>query len=105
MPELEKTWLNDSTLRAMTYKSGSFTFSLAIDMTQLQAIFDRVNDAQIRFNKMPMLPEIVDAMQERTLASSIYSTNTIEGGKLLLKKRHKFLNVHLNKFKIAKKSV
>lgn len=80
MPELEKTWLNDTTLRVMTYKSGSFTFSLAIDMTQLQAMFDRVNDAQIRFNKMPMLPEIVDAMQERTLASSIYSTNTIEGG-------------------------
>lgn len=81
MPELEKTWLNDTTLRVMTYKSGSFTFSLAIDMTQLQAMFDRVNDAQIRFNKMPMLPEIVDAMQERTLASSIYSTNIIEGGR------------------------
>ncbi|HEY4713388.1 MAG TPA: Fic family protein, partial [Aquirhabdus sp.] len=80
MPELSKTWLDDTTLRVMTYKSGSFTFSLSLDPARLQAMIDRVNDAQKRFNKMPMLPQIIDQMQEKVLASSVYSTNTIEGG-------------------------
>ncbi|ENW97763.1 Fic family protein [Acinetobacter sp. NIPH 298] len=80
MPELSKTWLDDHTLRIMTYKSGSFTFSLNLDLEKLQAIIDRINDAQRRFNKMPGLPQIIDQMQDKVLASSIYSTNTIEGG-------------------------
>lgn len=80
MPELNKTWLNEHTLRVMTYKSDSFTFSLSIDLEKLQPIIDRINDAQKRFNKMPGLPQIIDQMQDKVLASSIYSTNTIEGG-------------------------
>ena len=80
MPELSKIWLDDTTLRVMTYKSGSFTFSLSLDIERLQAMIDRINDAQRRFNKMPGLPQIIDQMQEKVLASSIYSTNTIEGG-------------------------
>lgn len=80
MPEQSKTWLNDSTLRVMTYKSGAFNFSLAVNAERLQATIDRVNDAQARFNKMPGLPQIIDQMQDKVLASSIYSTNSIEGG-------------------------
>ncbi|WP_180089184.1 MULTISPECIES: Fic family protein [unclassified Acinetobacter] len=80
MPEQSKEWLNETTLRVMTYKSGSFTFSLSLDYERLQGAIDRVNDAQKRFNKMPGLPQIIDQMQEKILASSIYSTNTIEGG-------------------------
>lgn len=80
MPEQSKTWLSDTSLRVMTYKSGSFTFSLSLDLERLQGTIDRVNDAQKRFNKMPGLPQIIDQMQEKILASSIYSTNTIEGG-------------------------
>jgi hypothetical protein len=71
MPELSKTWLDDTTLRVMTYKSGSFTLSLSLDPAHLQAMIDRVNDAQKRFNKMPMLPQIIDQMQEKVLASSV----------------------------------
>lgn len=80
MPELSKTWLDDTTLRVMTYKSGSFTFQLGIDLNKIQAMLDRVNDSQNRFNKMPSLPQIIDQVQDKVLASSIYSTNTIEGG-------------------------
>jgi len=80
MPELSKAWLDDTTLRVMTYRSGSFTFSLSLDLQGLQPMIDRVNDAQQRFNKMPALPHIIDQMQEKVLASSVYSTNTIEGG-------------------------
>lgn len=43
-------------------------------------MLDRVNDSQNRFNKMPSLPQIIDQVQDKVLASSIYSTNTIEGG-------------------------
>lgn len=80
MPELSKTWLDASTLRVMTYKSGSFTFQLGLNIGLLQPMLDRVNDAQNRFNKMPMLPQVIDQMQDKVMASSIYSTNTIEGG-------------------------
>ena len=80
MPDQSKAWLDDTTLRVMTYKSGSFTFQLGFDLQQVKPMLDRVNDAQNRFNKMPSLPQIIDQVQEKVLASSIYSTNTIEGG-------------------------
>lgn len=80
MPEHSKTWVDSTTLRVMTYKSGSFTFQLGFDLNQIQAMLDRVNDSQNRFNKTPSLPLIIDQVQEKVLASSIYSTNTIEGG-------------------------
>ena len=80
MPEQSKIWIDNTTLRVMTYKSGSFTFQLGFDLNQVQAMLDRVNDSQNRFNKMPSLPQIIDQIQDKVLASSIYSTNTIEGG-------------------------
>lgn len=80
MPEQSKTWVDDTTLRVMTYKSGSFIFQLGFELSGVQAMLDRVNDSQNRFNKTPSLPLIIDQVQEKVLASSIYSTNTIEGG-------------------------
>ena len=80
MPEHSKNWMDETTLRVMTYKSGSFTFQLGLDLNQIQAMLDRVNDSQKRFNKTPSLPLIIDQIQDKVLASSIYSTNTIEGG-------------------------
>lgn len=80
MPELSKEWIDGTTLRVMTYKSGSFTFQLGFELSDIQAMLDRVNDSQNRFNKTPSLPLIIDQVQEKVLASSIYSTNTIEGG-------------------------
>ena len=77
MPEHSKTWIDNTMLRVMTYKSGSFTFQLGFDLNQVQAMLDRVNDSQNRFNKMPSLPQIIDQIQDKVLASSIYSTNTI----------------------------
>ena len=80
MPEQSKAWIDDTTLRVMTYKSGSFIFQLGFELSQVQALLDRVNDSQNRFNKTPSLPLIIDQVQDKVLASSIYSTNTIEGG-------------------------
>ena len=93
MPEQSKTWLDDTTLRVMTYKSGSFTFALHVNHERLQATVDRVNDAQLRFNKMPGLPQIIDQMQDKILASSIYSTNTIEGGEFSEEETEKILKI------------
>lgn len=80
MPEHSKEWLDETTLRVMTYKSGSFTFQLGFELSNILAMLDRVNDSQKRFNKTPSLSLIIDQIQEKVLASSIYSTNTIEGG-------------------------
>ena len=80
MPEHSKTWVDETTLKVMTYKSGFFTFQLGFDSKDVQSMIDRVNDSQNRFNKTPSLPLIIDQVQDKVLASSIYSTNTIEGG-------------------------
>ncbi|MDC5405553.1 Fic family protein [Acinetobacter pittii] len=80
MPEHSKVWIDDTTLRVMTYRSGSFTFQLGFEPSDIQPMLDRVNDSQNRFNKTPSLSIIIDQVQEKVLASSIYSTNTIEGG-------------------------
>jgi Fic family protein len=93
MPEQSKEWLDDTTLRVMTYRSGSFTFAIDIDAQRIQATIDRVNDAQIRFNKMPGLPHIIDQMQDKILASSIYSTNTIEGGEFSEEETEQILKI------------
>src|SRR5690606_30252609 len=80
MPEQSKTWVDDTTLRVMTYRSGSFTFQLGFELQEVRPLLDRVNDSQNRFNKIPSLSLIIDEVQEKVLASSVYSTNTIEGG-------------------------
>ena len=78
MAEQSKEWIDDSTLRVMTYRSGSFTFTLGC--TPDETLLNRIDDAQLRFNKTPTVPEIIDKIQDKVLVSSVYSTNTIEGG-------------------------
>ncbi len=63
MPDQSKSWLDDTALRGITYKSGSFTFQLEFDLQQVKPMLDRVNDAQNRFNKMLNLPQIIDQIQ------------------------------------------
>lgn len=96
MPEQSKTWVDDTTLRVMTYKSGSFTFQLGFELNNVQAMLDRVNDSQNRFNKTPSLSLIIDQVQEKVLASSIYSTNTIEGGQFTEKETADILKLDPN---------
>lgn len=78
--QLTQIWQDSTTLRADTYKSGRFRFRLGVDINTLAPLLDRIGDAQRRLNSIPSLPSVVDALSERVLASSIYSTNTIEGG-------------------------
>lgn len=78
MAEQSKEWIDDTTLRVMTHKSGSFTFTLGC--LPDEALLNRIDDAQLRFNKTPTVPQIIDQIQDKVLVSSVYSTNTIEGG-------------------------
>lgn len=78
MAEQSKEWVNDDTLRVMTYRSGVFTFTLGC--VPDDAFLNRIDDAQLRFNKTPKVAQIIDQIQEKVLVSSVYSTNTIEGG-------------------------
>lgn len=78
MAEQSKEWIDEHTLRVMTYRSGSFTFTLGC--LPDRALLDRIDDAQLRFNKTPKAAHIIDQIQEKVLVSSVYSTNTIEGG-------------------------
>lgn len=36
MPEHSKTWVDDTTLKVMTYKSGFFIFQLGLEHNQIQ---------------------------------------------------------------------
>lgn len=78
MTEQSKEWIDDTTLRVMTHKSGSFTFTLGC--LPDGAVLNRIDDAQSRFNKTPTVPQIIDKIQEKVLVSSVHSTDTIEGG-------------------------
>jgi Fic family protein len=78
MAEQSKEWIDDNTLRVMTHRSGAFTFALGC--LPDEALLRRIDDAQLRFNKTPTVPEIIDKIQDKVLVSSVYSTNTIEGG-------------------------
>ncbi len=78
MAEQSKEWIDDHTLRVMTYRSGAFTFTLGCSPDE--ALLNRIDDAQLRFNKTPTVPQIIDQIQDKVLVSSVYSTNTIEGG-------------------------
>lgn len=78
MAEQSKEWIDDTTLRVMTHKSGSFRFTLGC--LPDQSLLNRIDDAQSRFNKTPTVPQIIDQIQEKVLVSSVHSTDTIEGG-------------------------
>jgi len=65
-----------------TYRSGSFKFQVGVDLPALRPLLDRVEDAHSRFASVPILPDIANALEQEVLVSSVFGTNTIEGGTL-----------------------
>lgn len=90
MPEHSKEWIDDTTLRVMTYKSGPFTFQLGFEPSDIQAMLDRVNDSQNRFNKTPSLSLIIDQVQEKYLLAVFIVRTLLKVVSLLNKKRRIF---------------
>lgn len=68
-------------LRVETDRFGPFVFQLGIDPNQLLLPIQRVEDAHQRFADSP-LAQVANTLEREVIASSIFGTNTIEGGEL-----------------------
>lgn len=69
-------------LRVETFRSGMFVFRSGVDIVALQPLIDRVEDAHRRFSSVPILPDVAASLEKEVLVSSVFGTNTIEGGTL-----------------------
>jgi len=60
---------------------GPFTFQLGCQGTEIETLFIRVNDAHQRFRSSP-LSQVSSQLEKEVVVSSIFGTNSIEGGAL-----------------------
>lgn len=73
--------LPDIVRRVETDRSGRFLFQSGIDAAALLLPMQRIEDAHARFASSP-LAQVANQLEREVIASSIYGTNTIEGGAL-----------------------
>ncbi|MFZ1640687.1 MAG: Fic family protein [Candidatus Contendobacter sp.] len=64
-----------------TARFGPFTFQVGVDPNAVVLPLQRVEDAHQRFIASP-LPQVANLLEREVVASSIFGTNTIEGGTL-----------------------
>jgi Fic family protein len=64
-----------------TSRFGPFTIQIGVDEHETEMLLQRVADAQLRFLSSP-LSQVANRLEQEVLVSSIFSTNTIEGGTL-----------------------
>ena len=69
----------DLTKRVETSRFGPFTFQVGVDDREAAMLLQRVADAQERFLSSP-LSQVANRLEQEVLVSSIFSTNSIEGG-------------------------
>jgi Fic family protein len=67
--------------RVETSCFGPFTFQVGVDQREAAMLLQRVADAQVRFLSSP-LSQVANRLEQEVLVSSIFSTNSIEGGTL-----------------------
>jgi Fic family protein len=68
-------------LRVDTARFGPFTFQTGVDAKAVHTLLMRVGDAHARFIGSP-LAQVANQLEREVLVSSIFGTNTIEGGQL-----------------------
>lgn len=73
--------LSELTLRVETDRHGPFVFQIGLDPAQLVLPMQRVEDAHQIFSDSP-LAQVANRLEREVIASSIFGTNTIEGGTL-----------------------
>jgi Fic family protein len=71
----------DISRRVETDRSGPFLFQIGVDTADLALPMQRVEDAHERLAASP-LAQVANRLEREVIASSIYGTNTIEGGAL-----------------------
>ena len=77
----DKTVLANIEERIETSRFGPFVFQVGVDQGEIALLHQRVIDAQTRFMSSP-LSQVANRLEQEVLVSSIFSTNTIEGGTL-----------------------
>jgi len=71
----------DIVTRVETSRFGPFTFQVGVDQSEAAMLLQRVADAQERFLSSPF-SQVANRLEQEVLVSSIFSTNSIEGGTL-----------------------
>jgi len=69
-------------LKVETNRSGPFTFQIGLDQKKLVGYKTLVDHAYACFASMPRVGEMASQLENIAMVSSIYGTNTIEGGEL-----------------------
>ncbi len=64
-----------------TSRFGPFSFQIGVNEHETEMLLQRVADAQLRFLSSP-LSQVANRLEQEVLVSSIFGTNTIEGGTL-----------------------
>jgi len=77
----DKISSGDFTRTIETSRFGPFTFQTGVDGHAVEMLMQRVADAQLRFMSSP-LSQVANRLEQEVLVSSIFSTNSIEGGTL-----------------------
>ncbi len=77
----DKTVSDPVVARIETSRFGPFVFQVGVDQREAAMPLQRVVDAQARFMSSP-LSQVANRLEQEVLVSSIFSTNTIEGGTL-----------------------
>lgn len=71
----------EHSLTVPTARSGPFTFMIGVDTAAIEALYLRVRDAHRRFSASP-LAQVANRLEKDVVVSSIFGTNSIEGGTL-----------------------
>jgi len=72
---------NNAVKRIETNKFGIFKFQMGLSNMKVEVILQRVQDAQERFRVSP-LASVATKLEKEVVVSSVFGTNTIEGGEL-----------------------
>ena len=73
--------LPDYSLKVETDRFGPFVFQIGCEASQIETLFLRVLDAQQRFSGSPF-SQVAHLLEKEVVVSSVFGTNTIEGGTL-----------------------
>ena len=79
--EIANQSFRDITKRVETDRFGPFVFQIGLAAPEIRGAMIRVDDAHSRFVNSP-LSQVANQLEREVLASSIFGTNSIEGGTL-----------------------
>ena len=84
--------LPEYSLKINTDRFGPYLFQIGCDASQLETLILRVNDAQQRFSRSPF-SQVEHILEKEVAVSSIFGTNTIEGGTLSVEETEQALEL------------